>query len=442
MSASELQLWKRVLDIADPVRWLAENTQFHAWPHQQMFLQDAHTRTRVVCKSRKVGMTTTIAHEALWKAITNPARRILIISPGLRQSRIPMDKIHHITKLQNLAAKVAEKSRDTIQFTNASTITALPNNPDRVRGYDATDIYLDEAAHFLNDRPVMRALEPMLISRKGTLTLVSTPFGKRGLFWNRYQTAKLRQDPDLKAYDFKPSTLNPLITQAELEREHEDYTETEFRQEYLGEFIEEVDTCFPLDLITPCVDNNLQPLTKGEPAKKYFMGIDLAKQRDETVVTILEKHPETNNLTIRHISAWTKMNYTEQTARIQQLATLFPIENSAVDQTGVGEAVVENLKAALPYIQGVTFTQQVKVQLIDSTRILLEQKKLTLPNNPKLITQLNSLRYTFTHIGNKVFHTPETNQPHDDYVWSLTLAIHAALKPRPTLMILGAKPRL
>ena len=356
-----------------------------------------------------------------------------------------MDKIHTITsKQQNLAQKLTHQSRDTMQFTNGSSIIALPNNPDRIRGYDATDIYLDEAAHFLNDQPVMRALEPMLISRKGTFTLISTPFGKRGLFWNRYQAAKLKQDTNsnLRAYDFKPSSLNPLITEEELARKREDYTESEFRQEYLGEFIEQVDICFPLDLITSCVDNNLPPLTKGEPSKKYFMGIDLAKQRDETVITILEKNNQTNNLTVRHITAWTKINYTEQTARIGQLAALFPIENSAVDQTGVGEAVIENLAGVLPYVEGVTFTQQTKVKLIDSTRILLEQKKLTLPNDPKLIMQLNSLHYTFTQIGNKIFQTPEANQPHDDYVWSLSLAIYAALKPRPPLIIVGAKRKL
>ena len=76
-----------------------------------------------------------------------------------------------------------------------------------------------------------------------------------------------------------------------------------------------------------------------------------------------------------------------------------------------------------------TFTQQVKVQLIDSIRILLEQKKIVLPNDPKLIMQLNNLRYTFSAVGNLIYHTPENDQPHDDYVWALGLAVHAAQRP-------------
>ena len=63
--------------------------------------------------------------------------------------------------------------------------------------------------------------------------------------------------------------------------------------------------------------------------------------------------------------------------------------------------------------------------------MLLEQKKLVLPSDSKLIMQMNGLRYTFSPVGNIILHVPETNQPHDDYVWALALAVYAAQKPRP-----------
>jgi hypothetical protein len=76
------------------------------------------------------------------------------------------------------------------------------------KGFSATDIYLDEAAHFLNDAPVMAAIKPMLIATKGTFTIASTPFGKRGLSWEQYNIAVNEQSsrPDVKAYDIFPST--------------------------------------------------------------------------------------------------------------------------------------------------------------------------------------------------------------------------------------------
>jgi phage FluMu gp28-like protein len=135
------------------------------------------------------------------------------------------------------------------------------------------------------------------------------------------------------------------------------------------------------------------------------------------------------------------MSYTEQIKRTPQLPQSFPIGNSAVDQTGVGEAVVEGLKGALTYMEGVMFTQQVKVQLIDSLRIHLEQEKLILPNDSKLIMELNTLHYTFSAVGNMIYHTPEGNQPHDDYVWALALAVHATQRGRVQFYAVGAKKR-
>lgn len=144
-------------------------------------------------------------------------------------------------------------------------------------------------------------------------------------------------------------------------------------------------------------------------------------------------------LVVRHISNWSQMDYTEQIARINQLAQSFPIARSAVDQTGVGEAVVEGMKLKVPNLEGIKFTQEVKEQLITSLRLLLEQKKLTLPNDPKLIMQLNSLHYTISAVGNMIFHTPEKNEAHDDYVWALALAAHAARRGTPQITLIGAK---
>jgi phage FluMu gp28-like protein len=436
--------WKRVLELVDPVIWVRKELGFDAWDHQKRFLQDAFVTTRVVRKSRQIGMTTTIAWEALWKAFTAPARTVLIISPGLRQSLIPMSKIHEkIESNPQLATKVRVKSKDEIQLYNGSSILALPNNPDRVRGYAADDTYLDEAAHFLNDEPIMRAIEPMRVAKRGTLTIISTPFGKRGLFWNAYNNAFHSKDStkDVKLYDFFPSTISPLITQSTLDDKREELSEVEFKQEYLGEFIEEVDVCLPLELILSCVKNELGNLEKGDPKKTYYMGVDLAKQHDETVVIILEKNDETSKMILRHTSAWSKMNYTDQISRINRLSETFRIATCAIDQTGVGEPIIEQLRDMLTEtsVEGVIFTRQTKTELVDQLRLSLEQKTLELPNNPKLIMQMNSLHYAFSTAGNKLFPTPEADRTHDDYLWALSLAVRAAQKPKGNIKIIGAK---
>jgi hypothetical protein len=51
---------------------------------------------------------------------------------------------------------------------------------------------------------------------------------------------------------------------------------------------------------------------------------------------------------------------------------------------------------------------------------------LSLTNHRKLIMQLNSLRYTISKTGNLLFESPEKKSLHNDYLWALALAIHAA----------------
>ena len=55
----------------------------------------------------------------------------------------------------------------------------------------------------------------------------------------------------------------------------------------------------------------------------------------------------------------------------------------------------------------------------------MEHRMLVLPNDQKLITQLNSLHYRFTNAGEPIF---ESTSNHDDHVWALALAVHAARK--------------
>jgi len=440
-SKNKLNL-QRLLDLTDPVEWLRTKTGFKPFPYQIQILQDAHLKRRVIRKARQIGITTTIAHEVVWKALTKPNGLILIVSPSQSQSNVVMNKIQAILATnRELSKEIRRKRINEVKFRNGSTILSLPNNPDRLRGFSATDIYLDEAAHFLNDEPVMRALQPMLIATKGTFTIISTPFGKRGLFWNQYNNTKTLQNTrsDCKSYDLHPSTICPLITLKEMERDRLSLTDLEYKQEYLGEFIEEADVYFPIDLIIPCVDQKLELLQAGEPNQKYYGGVDFAKQQDETVVTLLDRGND-GTLRIRHISAWAHMDYAEQIIRIGELAKKFNIVSLTADETGVGAPIIDNLRHLIPTARGLTFTVNTKFNLASTLRTLLENKELKLPNNQKLIHQLNNIEYSVSNVGHLLFQSSDKQHTHDDYAWSLALACLASYRnPDGLYTLAGAK---
>ena len=430
---------KRLLELLDPVTWLRTHTGFNAWPHEVELLRDWGIRTRVVRKSRQVGITTTIAHEAVWKAFTKPRTRILIVSPSLRQSKMVMEITQQIcSSNQRFSPNVVRKNSVELQTRTGSSIVATPNNPDRIRGYTADDIYLDEAAHFLNDEPVMQAIKPMLSATQGHFTVISTPFGKRGLFWDQYKMAidRKKQDGNVKAYEFHPSTISPLITPAYLEEERRNLTELEYKQEYEAVFIEEADVYLTTEMIEGCVSSDAQLIEEGDPSKYYVMGVDFAKKQDETVLIILEVMDD-RRLIVRHIATWSHMDYTEQIACIGEISQKFRIVGGEADQTGVGEAVMEDLKKVVRCVTGVTFNQNTKFELASTLRTMMEQRTLLIPNHKRLKLQLNSMGYQVSKPGHILFQ-PATNQ-HDDYFWALALAAHSSRELSP--YALGHKPQ-
>jgi phage FluMu gp28-like protein len=423
-SNSELVYQKKILELIDPATWLRANTDFKPWPYEASLLRHSNLTTRVIRKSRQVGITTTIAHEAVWKTFTRPTSVILIVSPSLRQSEIVMTKIlAAIDANASLSGQLTRKTNTEIMLTNGSKIICLPNNSDTIRGFTATDVYLDEAAYFPNDELIARVTRPMLAATHGRITITSTPAGKRGLFYKEYMHAANKKADDhlTKAFDYFPSSISPLITEEILQAEQERLTDLEYRQEYLGEFIEEADTYLPMGLIQRCVNKELQLIDEGEPKKAYVIGIDLAKQQDETVAIILER--EKDQYTVRHIDAWSRMDYTEQVARIGELGKKFRIIGGAVDQTGVGEAIIEDLKKEIRAVEGVKFTQKTKLDLASGLRWSMEHEILVLPDDQKLIAQLNSLHYKIGNTGELIF---ESSANHDDYLWALALAVYAA----------------
>lgn len=440
-----------------------ENTGWKPYPYEVDILRAHYILTRIVRKSRQIGVTTTMSKEAVWKALTTGNRLILIVSPSGRQSYHPMTMIHAtVDSAPALYEHQGEfKSRSEITFDNGSRILALPNSPGKIRTYSANDIYLDEAAHFENDREILAVIGPMLAATHGTLTMMSTPFGKRGMFYEQYKHAVELEavDPSVKVFNLYPSSISPLIGKEGLERERTSglYTELEYQQEWLGEFLEEVDVYLPLDLIMACVNSEieLKPLTESQPTKRFYWGVDFAKKRDETAVIIIEKMKQpdgSTKLIMRQWFTWAKMDYSDQIGRLGQLRKHLPCAKGVFDQSGVGEPVMEDIKRIIPNAEGVIYSDTVKLDLLGRLRVWMEstQKKkqtpdlvmptLEIPNDKKLIMQLNSITYEVSKTSRILFREEEKAKIHSDLAWALAMAVAAASEPEMAVHDLFARP--
>lgn len=402
---------------------------FNPFPYQQQLLNDPSKRI-IACMARQTGKTTTIATKAIHYAYTNPNTTTLIISPSLRQSIIMFDKIlNFITNNPLLNQSVTRKTRTLIQLTNKSQIIALPCSEHQLRGYTAHLTICDEAA-FTPEHIITEIILPMLSTTNGTAILLSTPWDKNHFFHQAFL------NPNYTTYKIK-SEQNPLIPKQFLQEMQQNMTKEAYKREYEAEFTETQNTYFPQELIRKCVEHaqkiNLEPYTNLEqPTQQgsYYAGIDLGKLKTHTAIAITQKQEnDTIKLVYTHEFPL-ETPYTQIIQHLKHAQQKLNIQKTLIDQTGIGEPILEEIQNQnIPNTQGIKFTNETKTQLLTHLKLLMEQQKLAIPYNKKLLQQINNQQYTYTKTGKLQFtHPPNTN---DDLLWALALACYAT-KTEPT----------
>jgi phage FluMu gp28-like protein len=267
------------------------NTFFNFTPtkYQTDLLRDESKRV-VICWSRQIGKTSTIALRAIWYALCHKKTLTLIITPSLRQSMIMSDRISD--SLGGLPNKyfrlfVKKLQRTVIQLNNNSRIIALPNNPQLLRGYTANQVICDEAAFFRDDKLVFyNVIYPMLATTDGILIASSTPWSKDSVFYRMCQNPEFSKhivtcQDVVKAGLVKQSFIEEMRNQLPAER---------FQREFEAQFVEDADTWLPQSLIVQCIDSELQMIDfQEQPKGEFFIGVDFGKEQDYSVVIALEK---------------------------------------------------------------------------------------------------------------------------------------------------------
>jgi len=134
------------------------------------------------------------------------------------------------------------------------------------------------------------------------------------------------------------------------------------------------------------------------------------------------------------------MDYSNQIGLMGELKKRFPIATGYCDESGVGKSVMEDISRALPGIEGLDFTIKSKIDMAATLRARFESKTMEIPNDKKLLMQINGLHYKISKIGNILFESPEKERIHDDYLWALALASLAAKKPQLVVTDLFTPP--
>jgi hypothetical protein len=219
---------------------------------QAELLRSTSDRVLLNC-CRQSGKSTISGVIALHRALYYPGSLILCLAPAQRQSQELFGKIAGFYR--DLGRPVAPQGERklSLELENGSRIVTLPGSEKTIRGFSgAALLIVDEASRVADE--LYFAVRPMLAVSGGALMMLTTPYGKRGIFyevwtsghgWNRYEV---------------PARECPRIPPTFLEEERQTLPSWVFRQEYECSFEETEDQVFTTEMVERAVTSEVTPL--------------------------------------------------------------------------------------------------------------------------------------------------------------------------------------
>lgn len=207
--------------------------------------------------TRQGGKSTTVAAVALHTALFRPDSLVLVLAPARRQSKELLRKAWTLYRSAGRPVGVENRSELRVRLDNGSRILALPGTEKTVRGFSAVDLIVaDEAARVPDD--LYSAVRPMLAVSGGRLVGLSTPWGKRGWFYEAWS------DDTQDWRRVKVTGLDcPRLSNDFLEQEKREIGTWMFAQEYMCRFSDPVNQMFRTSEIEAAFDPAVDPLFGG-----------------------------------------------------------------------------------------------------------------------------------------------------------------------------------
>ena len=393
---------------------------FQPWWGQRMVLRSG-AAWRVLVAARQVGKTFLSVHLVLQVALERPGSLSVLLVPTLRHARQPIALLRRFCEaLPGCAWNATERQ---MRFANGSTFEVYSAEREgATRGPTITGLlWADEAALI----PARAWNEVLPAAGHALKLLTTTPAGKNWVF-----DEFVSDEPAHESFRFR-SADSPHVNHEEVARCRASMTPEFAAQEFEAEFVDSLILAF-----AHVEGLFVSQLPKRDPrAAATAMGIDLGKEQDWTVVTVLNTFGEGQVL-----ARWRHQDWPTTTRRIVELIHDHGVQLVVVDKAQVGSYVadelrrIQNSREAPPgfplqrVVAYETFSASKKELLVDTTRADVQWGRLKLLRND-LAEQLDFELRVFQGIkrvsqGREFvsYGCPQSRGLHDDCVISLCLA--------------------
>lgn len=439
-------------------------------PYQWEPFRNRENGIEVWCWSRQIGKSYTLAAWAVDRLLTRPGRLVTILSNS-KDNGIELnakvaevcDKLDKAYEQCDLSedAKFESMKLETYIVVNGlkGRIKVLAASPRTARGFSG-DLILDEFAFHENSPAIWEAAEPIISSNPDFLCrIASTPNGKHNMFYRLCNdpSVVLRKVPRSEAFQqglkiYHPKTRQP-ITPDEARALAQD--KRAYDQNYECKFADENMALLTYELIARSETEGVGVICRGEWSAAaiaklreiigpVYVGVDVGRNRDLTVITVLEKVE--NVFKMRAMLELENMRLPDQKRRLKIVAEHPHFRKGKVDMTGLGVGLLEFAQDDFGRSrwEGVNFATTVpvtarlvaegrkqetaKVTEVMATEMLgeFEDNRVRIIADVYLREDLRKPERIVTANGRVSIAATRDEAGHADRFWSLALGLYAA----------------
>lgn len=417
-------------------------------------------RTRNLLKSRQIGATWYFAREALLDALET-GRNQIFLSASRAQARVFRSYI------VQWAMEVCgvELTGDPMMLTvHTDDVTYYPElyflgtNAKTAQAYHG-NVYMDEYFWIHGFDVFNKVASGMAMHKKWRKTYISTPSSKQHQaykFWTgekhnrgRSKANKLIIPTDhnslkngLRCDDNQWRQIvnvNDAVAGGcdlfDVEELKLEYTEEEFNNLLMCEFIDDTLSAFSVsELMTCMVDSEVDWLDYKSYTqrplgnKEVWLGYDPSLTRDSAGLVVLSA-PETPNGVIRGIEriAFKNPDFEYQAGVIKKMTEKYNVTYIAIDVTGLGVGVHQSVVKFFPTAVALSYSPELKQQMVLKTKDVIKKGRLKFDAGwTDVVAAFCSIHKTLTasekHITYKADRSEDTG--HADLAWALMHALH------------------
>ena len=419
----------------DPVKLCEQKLGFKPTKYQRklarFFMKNQFVAARWCRQSGKSHM---VAALLLHYGLIHPNSYIGVVGPSWRQTKLIIRRINFF--LRKLPRGLYQKPQRTIvRLRNGSIIEAFPNNPETIRGPTLHTVYCDEMNFIRQDEELYDAILFTLSTTNGKFICSSTPWTTDSIFYKIFNDEAFKDFKRIHvtwrdAVEPKGPLKRGILKKIRRQFQGDPWR---WRREMEAEWAEDERVWLSQALIASCIDQALEPYDfEDEPQGEFFVGVDLGKWRDYSVVVVVMRDKE--QLKLVHVKRFAlRTSYASVIGYVKTLCDRWNyVQKVTVDMTGVGEYIVEDMSnAGIWQVEGIKFTLPTKEKLATNLKQRMVDgvfKVYYLPvrriSDVDLMAELNVERFELRKTGGIAFSHPQAS--HDDVFWSVALALHSA----------------